>query len=80
MESVDAAEEGEDAGALSNFDEDEELEAVLVELPLLSIAEGRAMEDEGKRVEEFVAELEGKRQAWKVLKSRRHRAMQISCG
>ena len=64
MGSVDAT-EGEDSGALSDFDEDEELEAAPVELPALAVT--GAAEDEGKSVKELVAELEVERQARKVL-------------
>lgn len=64
MGSVDAMEEGEDAGALSDFDEDEELEAAPVELPPIARSEA---EDEGKTVRELAAELEAERKARKVL-------------
>lgn len=70
MGSVDAAtEEGEDAGALSDFDEDEELDAAPVELPPISASAGVAptSEEEGRTVKELAAELEAERKARKVL-------------
>ncbi|KAG0564456.1 hypothetical protein KC19_8G111600 [Ceratodon purpureus] len=63
MGSVDAADEPEDAGALSDFDEDEEVDAAPVELPPFVVP----LEDEGKSVKELAAELEAERQARKVL-------------
>lgn len=69
MGSVDAAtDEGEGAGALSDFDEDEELDAAPVELPPISIV-GSAPEDEenNKSLKELVAELEAEKKARKVL-------------
>lgn len=64
MGSVDASEETEDAGALSDFDEDEELDAAPVELPALAAPPA---EDDSKGGKELAAELEAERQARKVL-------------
>lgn len=67
MGSVDATEEGEDAGALSDFDEDEELDAAPVELPPVGVGGGGSAEEAGKSVKELAAELEAEREARKVL-------------
>lgn len=68
MGSVDETEEG----ALSDFDEDEELDAAPVELPPIAIGPGPGpaapeVEDERKSLKELAAELEVEKKARKVL-------------
>lgn len=70
MGSVDVVmEEGEDVGVLSDFDEDEEFDVVLVELFLIFVLVGVVLmlEEEGRIVKEFVVEFEVEWKVWKVL-------------